>query len=199
MQDCDVHFFAALLKNYLRELPIPLLGRKEGHVHDRWIEVPGLPNKEARVKEIRYILKEELTTEVVTNIQYLIKMLAELTKKSDVNKMTTSNLSIVIGPSLLWKTGGGAASQQNNIEKVIKVVSMLVEHYAEIFPIDLHWQNYDEGITDILEQVRQIPIEVKTPTRTQTREKSPKLPKQMSSSDEKKRPSSKFGLSRFKN
>ena len=33
---------------------------------------------------------------------------------------------------------------------------MLVEHYAEIFPVDLHWSNYDEGITDILEQVRQI-------------------------------------------
>jgi len=154
--DCDVHFFAALLKNYLRELPVPLLGRREGHVHDRWIEVPGLPSKEARVKEIRYILKEELTSEVVINIQYLVKMLAELTKKSDVNKMTTSNLGIVIGPSLLWKSGGGAASQQNNIERVIKVVSMLVEHYAEIFPVDLHWSNYDEGIKDILEEVRQI-------------------------------------------
>ena len=121
LQDCDVHFFAALLKNYLRELPVPLLGRKEGHVHDRWIEVPGLPSKEARVKEIRYILKEELRSEVVINIQYLVKMLAELTKKSDVNKMTTNNLGIVIGPSLLWKSGGDPASQQNNIERVIQV------------------------------------------------------------------------------
>ena len=75
---------------------------------------------------------------------------------------------------------------------------MLVEHYEEIFPIDLHWQNYDEGITDILEQVRQITLEVKTPTRprAQTREK-PSLPsKQMSTADEKSRKS--WGLSRFK-
>jgi len=157
LKDCDVHFFAALLKNYLRELPVPLLGRKEGHVHDRWIEVPGLPSKEARVKEIRYILKEELRSEVVINIQYLVKMLAELTKKSDVNKMTTNNLGIVIGPSLLWKSGGDPASQQNNIERVIQVVAMLVEHYAEIFPVDLHWSNYDDGITEILEQVKQTP------------------------------------------
>ena len=33
---------------------------------------------------------------------------------------------------------------------------MLVEHYTEIFPVDLHWSNYDEGIKDILEEVRQI-------------------------------------------
>lgn len=132
-QDCDVHFFAALLKNYLRELPVPLLGRKEGHVHDRWVEVPALPTKEARVKEIRYILKEDLPSNVVINIQYLVKMLAELTKKSDVNKMTTSNLGIVIGPSLLWKIGGSTASQQNNIEKVIKVRSGFIfffEHFC---------------------------------------------------------------------
>ena len=128
-QDCDVHFFAALLKNYLRELPVPLLGRKEGHVHDRWVEVPALPTKEARVKEIRYILKEDLPSNVVINIQYLVKMLAELTKKSDVNKMTTSNLGIVIGPSLLWKIGGSTASQQNNIEKVIKVRSEFKNYF----------------------------------------------------------------------
>ena len=128
-QDCDVHFFAALLKNYLRELPVPLLGRKEGHVHDRWVEVPALPTKEARVKEIRYILKEDLPSNVVINIQYLVKMLAELTKKSDVNKMTTSNLGIVIGPSLLWKIGGSTTSQQNNIEKVIKVRSEFKKYF----------------------------------------------------------------------
>ena len=34
---------------------------------------------------------------------------------------------------------------------------MLVEHYAEIFPVDLHWSQYDEGITEILEKVRQTP------------------------------------------
>lgn len=99
-------------------------------MHDRWVEVPALPTKEARVKEIRYILKEDLPSNVVINIQYLVKMLAELTKKSDVNKMTTSNLGIVIGPSLLWKIGGSTASQQNNIEKVIKVRSEFKKYFS---------------------------------------------------------------------
>ena len=39
----------------------------------------------------------------------------------------------------------------------LQVVAMLVEHYAEIFPVDLHWSNYDDGITEILEQVKQTP------------------------------------------
>ena len=103
-------------------------------MHDRWVEVPALPTKEARVKEIRYILKEDLPSNVVINIQYLVKMLAELTKKSDVNKMTTSNLGIVIGPSLLWKIGGSTASQQNNIEKVIKVRSEFKKYLFSNIP-----------------------------------------------------------------
>lgn len=103
-------------------------------MHDRWVEVPALPTKEARVKEIRYILKEDLPSNVVINIQYLVKMLAELTKKSDVNKMTTSNLGIVIGPSLLWKIGGSTASQQNNIEKVIKVRSEFKKYFFSNIP-----------------------------------------------------------------
>ena len=100
-QDCDVHFFAALLKNYLRELPVPLLGRKEGHVHDRWVEVPALPTKEARVKEIRYILKEDLPSNVVINIQYLVKMLAELVQAMALNKGVQDKTSDISGISCL--------------------------------------------------------------------------------------------------
>jgi hypothetical protein len=47
----------------------------------------------------------------------------------------------------------------NLVSLLPQVVSMLVEHYAEIFPVDLHFSQYDEGITEILEKVRQTPSE----------------------------------------
>lgn len=34
--------------------------------------------------------------------RYLIKFLAKLAQFSDVNKMTPSNIAIVLGPNLLW-------------------------------------------------------------------------------------------------
>lgn len=37
--------------------------------------------------------------------RYLIKFLAKLAERSDENKMTPSNIAIVIGPNLLWSEG----------------------------------------------------------------------------------------------
>lgn len=37
--------------------------------------------------------------------RYLIKFLSKLAEKSDENKMTPSNIAIVIGPNLLWSEG----------------------------------------------------------------------------------------------
>lgn len=39
--------------------------------------------------------------------RYLVKFLAKLAQESEVNKMTPSNIAIVLGPNLLWaKTEG---------------------------------------------------------------------------------------------
>ena len=153
-QDCDAHFFAGCLKSYLRELPVPLLGRKHDSVYDRWIKVVSLNSREAKIREIRYILKEELPSKVVVNIQYMVKFLSEITGKCKINKMTPGNLGIVLGPTLLRQSGSAAASELVNTDKVIKVISILVENYNEIFPVDISWSQYDDDMNDIIAKVR---------------------------------------------
>ena len=37
--------------------------------------------------------------------RYLIKFLAKLVERSEVNKMTPGNIAIVIGPNLIWPEG----------------------------------------------------------------------------------------------
>ncbi len=182
-----------MLKSYLRELPLPLLSRKE-HVHDRWIAVTNLTTDAEKIREIRYILKEELVPPVVVNIQYLVKFLAELTRKSKTNKMTPNNLGIVLGPTLLWRSSGGAADEHSNIDRVIKVVSMLVEKYDDIFPVDISWAQYDEGIAEIMKSVNEIDqIQEVSTERQQRRSLSPHLnsqpvPEPMPSPSRLKRP-----------
>ena len=39
--------------------------------------------------------------------RYLIKFLAKLVERSEVNKMTPGNIAIVIGPNLIWPEGDG--------------------------------------------------------------------------------------------
>lgn len=40
-------------------------------------------------------------------LRYLIKFLAKLAQTSDANKMTPSNIAIVLGPNLLWARNEG--------------------------------------------------------------------------------------------
>lgn len=39
--------------------------------------------------------------------RYVIKFLAKLTEYQDMNKMTPSNVAIVLGPNLLWPQAEG--------------------------------------------------------------------------------------------
>lgn len=39
---------------------------------------------------------------LILSCRYLIKFLAKLTEYQDANKMTPSNIAIVLGPNLLW-------------------------------------------------------------------------------------------------
>ena len=39
--------------------------------------------------------------------RYLIKFLAKLAENQEVNKMSPSNIAIVMGPNLMWAPGDG--------------------------------------------------------------------------------------------
>lgn len=50
---------------------------------------------------------EDLTRNRLHCCRYLVKFLSKLAQDSEVNKMTPSNIAIVLGPNLLWaKTEG---------------------------------------------------------------------------------------------
>ncbi len=129
LQDnCDCHFFAALLKSYLRELPYSLMSFSDPEIYDLYVIIPGLDAQEAKA-HIKVIL-DKLPEDIVANIHYIVKFLSELAKKSDENKMTVGNLAIAIGPSLLWRPKAQetaaeghqqTAITQEGIECVIKV------------------------------------------------------------------------------
>ncbi len=140
----DSHLYASLIKSYLRELPDPLLGG--GATYDRWLRASRLPSLPERLASFRDILLTEHSAPVRENIQYVIKFLHELSCRSEETKMTPRNISIVLGPTLLWANrtvaGGDAATEQqlmeqSNLESVIGVVSALIEHYSHVFPDDI--------------------------------------------------------------
>uniref|UniRef100_UPI00358E76F3 rho GTPase-activating protein 44-like isoform X2 n=1 Tax=Myxine glutinosa TaxID=7769 RepID=UPI00358E76F3 len=99
----DPHAVAGALKSYLRELPEPLLTFS---VYEQWIQASNFQDMDKRVQELKAVI-ETLPKANKENLRYLVKFLSRLCQSQDVNKMSPSNLAIVLGPNLLWPPGDG--------------------------------------------------------------------------------------------
>uniref|UniRef100_K7FC58 Rho GTPase activating protein 44 n=1 Tax=Pelodiscus sinensis TaxID=13735 RepID=K7FC58_PELSI len=103
----DPHAIAGALKSYLRELPEPLMTFE---LYDEWIQASNLQDQDKRLQAL-WNACEKLPKANHSNIRYLIKFLAKLTEYQDANKMTPSNVAIVLGPNLLWPQAEGVQSR----------------------------------------------------------------------------------------
>ena len=148
--DSDAHLFSALLKSYLRELPVPFLGGDDTTIYNKWIEVAGFTSAEQRVDGIRTILSD-FPENISINIQYLVKFLSELSIKAKQTKMTPHNISICLGPTILWNDRS-SLNEQGNIERIIGIVATLIESYDQIFKKDLEWKEYEDSEVEHLFQ-----------------------------------------------
>lgn len=97
-RDYDVHVVAGALKCYLRELPEPLLTHM---LHDQWLEAVRQTDHQQRLKAL-WVVVNQLPPSNLANLRYLVKFLAKLAANSSNNKMSPSNIAIVIAPNLIW-------------------------------------------------------------------------------------------------
>ncbi|XP_045476906.1 rho GTPase-activating protein 20-like isoform X3 [Harmonia axyridis] len=86
---------AALLKEFLRSLPEPLLA---GNTQE-WLFV----GSNGRIDKLRKLLTL-LPTENYLLLSNVVCVLHNITKKAKYNLMSPANLAVCLGPSLLWET-----------------------------------------------------------------------------------------------
>ncbi|KAJ3601728.1 hypothetical protein NHX12_032695, partial [Muraenolepis orangiensis] len=102
----DPHAVAGALKSYLRELPEPLM---TFGLYDDWLQASSVSDPDKRLQSL-WVTCDSMPKAYKANLRYLVKFLAKLAQDSDANKMSPSNISIVLGPNLLWpKTEGTLA------------------------------------------------------------------------------------------
>uniref|UniRef100_A0A4W4F2E9 Rho GTPase-activating protein 17 n=1 Tax=Electrophorus electricus TaxID=8005 RepID=A0A4W4F2E9_ELEEL len=94
----DPHAVAGALKSYLRELPEPLMTYE---LYDEWIQSSNVPDPDKRLQAL-WVTCDQLPKNNKANFRYLMKFLTKLAQESEINKMTPSNIAIVLGPNLLW-------------------------------------------------------------------------------------------------
>uniref|UniRef100_A0A8D0EXA5 SH3 domain-binding protein 1 n=1 Tax=Strix occidentalis caurina TaxID=311401 RepID=A0A8D0EXA5_STROC len=131
----DPHAVAGALKSYLRELPQPLMTFE---LYNEWVKVASLKDVDSRVQSLRDTCSH-LPQESYNNLRYLIKFLAKLAEHQEVNKMTPSNIAIVLGPNLLWSQQSTGDPMQLDLAsvssiQVVGVVEALIQNADSLFP-----------------------------------------------------------------
>ncbi|KAM6963683.1 rho GTPase-activating protein 17a isoform 2-T2 [Tautogolabrus adspersus] len=133
----DPHAVAGALKSYLRELPEPLMTYQ---LYDEWIQASSVSDPDKRLQAL-WVVCDQLPKNNKTNLRYLVKFLAKLAQDSEVNKMTPSNIAIVLGPNLLWtKTEGSLAEMAAATSvHVVAIMEPIIQHADWFFPEDVEF------------------------------------------------------------
>nr|XP_019938980.1 PREDICTED: SH3 domain-binding protein 1-like [Paralichthys olivaceus] len=130
----DPHAVAGALKCYLRELPEPLMTFE---LCKDWFKAAGEKDLTEKLEQFRVLLKK-LPPENYNNLRYLVQFLSLLSEQQAVNKMSPSNIAIVLGPNLLWPRAEGEAAlfdmASASSVQVVTVIEPLIQHSSSLFP-----------------------------------------------------------------
>ncbi|XP_029692387.1 rho GTPase-activating protein 44 isoform X4 [Takifugu rubripes] len=133
----DPHAIAGALKSYLRELPEPLMTLE---LYDEWIQASNVQDMDKRLQTLMSTC-EKLPTDNLNNFRYLIKFLARLSDYQDANKMTPSNMAIVLGPSLLWThTEPNMTEMMTTLSlQIVGIIEPIIQHADWFFPGEIEF------------------------------------------------------------
>uniref|UniRef100_A0A4W5JKI3 SH3-domain binding protein 1 n=1 Tax=Hucho hucho TaxID=62062 RepID=A0A4W5JKI3_9TELE len=130
----DPHAVAGALKSYLRELPEPLMTFE---LYNDWFKAAGEKELTDKLEQFKIVLKK-LPSENYNNLRYLVQFLSCLSEQQAVNRMSPSNIAIVLGPNLLWPRMEGEAALLDMASassvQVVTVVEPLIQNSSSLFP-----------------------------------------------------------------
>lgn len=133
----DPHAIAGALKSYLRELPEPLMTFE---LYEEWIQASNIQEQDKRLQAL-WNACEKLPKANHNNIRYLIKFLSKLSEYQDVNKMTPSNMAIVLGPNLLWpQSEGNITEMMTTVSlQIVGIIEPIIQHADWFFPGEIEF------------------------------------------------------------
>ena len=134
LEVADHHVLTGIIKSYLRELPEPLFG---GCLYNEWLEAGQCEDASERGDLIFNLLQHDnLPKENFRNIQYLFRFLHEVSDMEDRNKMTASNLAIVITPNVIWDTEGTSDPMDVSVSSCLaRAVEQIISQYHWFFQV----------------------------------------------------------------
>merc|ERR1719320_356254 len=126
------HDLTGMMKRNLRNMSEPLLTQTK---YADFVGIGKIQDLKKRIGELREIIRSLPTMNRVF-ARELFEGLHKISKFSEISKMTSSNLAIVIGPNILRKEGLDPIRAVSDNDSIVDVVTTLIEHWEEVFPGD---------------------------------------------------------------
>ncbi|CAK8696079.1 unnamed protein product [Clavelina lepadiformis] len=126
----DIHAVAGALKQYLRELPDPLLTH---YLYNDFLKCSSIQDNDKRLQEIWTVI-EKLPAENKANFRYLVKFCAVVAANQDLNKMSASNLALVLAPNLLWSNISDIGKQMMESNLITNIIELIITYSDWFFP-----------------------------------------------------------------
>ncbi|KFV80225.1 Rho GTPase-activating protein 6, partial [Struthio camelus australis] len=147
----SVHDVAALLKEFLRDMPDSLIPRELYEAFLSTVSMEG-PVQLATLQLLLFLLPPCHSDTLYRLLQFLneVAQHAESSQGPDGqeipgNKMTVSNLATIFGPNILQKEKPGekdsSAMDIEDSTAVIRVLQRLIEHYQALFMVSPEMQH----------------------------------------------------------
>ncbi|XP_071941499.1 rho GTPase-activating protein 8-like [Antedon mediterranea] len=141
----DVHIPALILKTFFRELPEPIMTFK---LYNDIMKVHDTPDEDVRIEMCRKLVSEQLPDDNYMILDYLMKLLVEVSNNCEVNKMSQPNIGVVFGPNLVWSDE--ETTSLVSLTSINVFTTTLLYHYTEIFT-----RNLEEYVPDNAVLVKQ--------------------------------------------
>jgi len=126
----DVSTVTSVLKQYLRDLPNPLLTYE---AYDNFLEIARMAPSDARLRMAESVLVS-LPQANQDTIRYLMHHLARVAQRSARNLMNSKNLAVVFGPTILRGRDLDADQEFSDMASKNGVVEFLIREAARLWP-----------------------------------------------------------------
>ncbi|KAF4081495.1 hypothetical protein AMELA_G00161930 [Ameiurus melas] len=97
LDDYNIHVIASVLKQWLRDLPNPLMTFE---LYDEFLRATGLQDKKELVKGV-YTVIDQLSRTYLSTLERLIFHLVRISLQEETNRMSANALAIVFAPCIL--------------------------------------------------------------------------------------------------
>ncbi|XP_069042559.1 rho GTPase-activating protein 15 isoform X1 [Lepisosteus oculatus] len=124
----DIHVITGALKMFFRELPEPLIPYS---FFNDFVETVKIPDYMEKVERMKCLVKK-LPPPNHDTLNYILQHLKRVMEQSDINRMTTQNIGIVFGPTLMRPERDNSNIAINMVYQN-QVVELILSEYSQIF------------------------------------------------------------------